>query len=62
MPVSFPPANTYSNYLVAVKAMTMGAKGRTGTTNLCMGIPGLDKGILLHKTALGNTPKGKMGL
>jgi len=30
MPVSFPPANIYSNYLVAVEAMTMGAKGRTG--------------------------------
>jgi len=61
MPVSFPPANIYSNYLVAVKAMTMGAKGRTGKTNLCMGIPGLGKGILFCKTAFGNTPKGKVG-
>ena len=61
VPVLFPPANIYSNYLAAVKAMTMGARGRTGQTNLCMGIPGLDKGILFRKTALENTPQGKLG-
>jgi len=47
--------------MVAVKAMTTGARGRTGQRNLCMGIPGLDKGILFPKTALGNTPQGKLG-
>jgi len=61
VPVSFPSANIYSNYLVAVKVMTMGAKGRRGQTNLCMGIPGLDKGILFCKTALGSTPQGRLG-
>jgi hypothetical protein len=58
--VFFPPANIYSNYLVAVKAMTMGARGNT-QTNLCMVIPGLDKGIFFCKTSLGNTPQGKLG-
>lgn len=61
MPVSFPPANVYSNYLIAVKAMTMCARGRTEQTNLCVGIPGFDKGILFHNTALRSTPHGSLG-
>jgi len=28
-------------------------------TNLCMEIPGLDKGIMFYTTALGSTPQGR---
>jgi hypothetical protein len=35
-----------------VKGMTIDARGSTGQTNLCMGMPGLDKGILFHNNAL----------
>jgi hypothetical protein len=55
------PSKHLYKLLVAVKVMTMGARGRTGQTKFCMGIPGLDKGILFPKTALGNTPQGKLG-
>jgi hypothetical protein len=43
------------------KSDDMGARGRTGQTNLCMGIPGSDKEILFWKTALENTPQMKLG-